>query len=155
MKSKKILIAVFIIICIFVIFRGLIPGGALSQARPSAYRISCSNNLKQIGLALKSYADDYNGEFPPYDGAKGLGLLKTLSYLDNPIVYKCPCDEPSLRDNDLISYHYRGGLSKKDAPDIAIAWDNIKNHKDYGNILYLNGTVKSFEEKDWIKNTKK
>jgi len=60
---------------------------ALSRAKESAYRIRCVNNLKQLTLALKIYADENNGSFPPrtsntarwptllYDNYKSLNLL--------------------------------------------------------------------------------
>ena len=39
---------------------------ALARAREAARRASCANNLKQMGLAFKMYANESNGEkFPP------------------------------------------------------------------------------------------
>jgi len=36
----------------------------LARAKESARRIACLNNLRQIGLALRMYIDDYNDTFP-------------------------------------------------------------------------------------------
>lgn len=38
---------------------------ALARAREAARRASCANNLKQVGLSLKMYANEHNGHYPP------------------------------------------------------------------------------------------
>jgi len=40
----------------------LLPG--LARSREGSRRASCANNLKQMGLALKMYANEWNGCFP-------------------------------------------------------------------------------------------
>jgi prepilin-type N-terminal cleavage/methylation domain-containing protein/prepilin-type processing-associated H-X9-DG protein len=38
---------------------------ALARAREAARRASCANNLKQFGLVLKMYSNEWDGRFPP------------------------------------------------------------------------------------------
>jgi prepilin-type N-terminal cleavage/methylation domain-containing protein/prepilin-type processing-associated H-X9-DG protein len=38
---------------------------ALARAKGKANEIKCLNHLRQLGLGLNMYAQDYNGEFPP------------------------------------------------------------------------------------------
>lgn len=86
---------------------------ALSSVRDRAKNVVCMNNLRQIGLSLKRYADDFRGEVPrgaqtptmfvPTDMANnmiwygksksrcGLGILLG-GYLENPRLLFCPAD---------------------------------------------------------------
>ena len=38
---------------------------ALARPREAARRASCANNLKQLGIVMKMYANECNGSFPP------------------------------------------------------------------------------------------
>ncbi len=41
---------------------------ALARAREAARRASCANNLKQMGIVFKMYANEHGGKFPPVEG---------------------------------------------------------------------------------------
>ena len=64
----------------------------MSRAKEAAYRTKCLNNLKQLGLGLKMYANDNSERFPPrYGGSPRWPMLLQESYRSLDVLV-CPTD---------------------------------------------------------------
>ncbi len=119
------LIELLVVIAIIAILAAIL-FPVFANARMSAKRSACLNNLKQIGTAMTLYQQDYKGNYPSYDQYPGMpwghaswvymlnqGYVKTLK------VFNCPAairpwlipetDPPSKSGYAMNEYiFYRG-----------------------------------------------
>jgi len=92
------LIELLVVIAIISILAGmLLPG--LARGREAARRVSCSNNLRQVGLAFKMYANECAGSFPTIQrrvGDQCEDANPGVLFFDGPSMYPEYLTEPRV-----------------------------------------------------------
>lgn len=91
------------------------------RARESARRSSCQSNLKQIGIGLQQYVQDYDERLPDINGDTWVELSQP--YLKSEQIFRCPSapkENPLLAIGDLAKSTYgmpgdnrAGGITRR------------------------------------------
>ena len=93
-KSGFTLIELLVVIAIIAILAAIL-FPVFARARENARRASCQSNLKQIGLGIKQYIQDYDEKYPLQgdwsDGRDGWALI-IQPYLKSTQVLQCPSE---------------------------------------------------------------
>ncbi len=140
-KKGFTLIELLVVIAIIAILAAIL-FPVFGRARENARRTSCQSNLKQIGLGLKQYVQDYDEKFPLaihkanpslFTGVALVGQLRTgwaiqtQPYLKSAQIFQCPSEvnPQSGTDANVTTSSYIVGYGSRGYSDY---WYNATLH---------------------------
>ena len=93
-KKGFTLIELLVVIAIIALLAAIL-FPVFGRARENARKSSCQNNLKQIGLGLKQYVQDYDEMYPMRNNATGNWQQQIYPYVKTRQLYACPSNTES------------------------------------------------------------
>lgn len=150
------LVELLVVIAIIAILAGLfVPG--VTKAREKGRQIACMNNMRQIWLAFRMYANDNEDDvFPGYNNSFDIGMMQYFGgsdkskfaefYWQHQIMH-CPSDKAERARNDLPprSYAMNLGLWDYTMEASSSRGPTSKNGTAKFSEIDLSGTVLLFE----------
>lgn len=150
------LIELLVVIAVIGILAGFILA-AVSRAQNNAMGTACRNNLRQLGIGLALYLDEYNDCFPMVANlpeTAGVGLAPGFSRLADaladevrdPETFHCPAERKGYFDRDGTSYWwnsmllnglwYDGRAHPKRRMDVLRGWHERQRKPDELHVLW-------------------
>jgi prepilin-type N-terminal cleavage/methylation domain-containing protein/prepilin-type processing-associated H-X9-DG protein len=144
---------------------------AFSKAKEAARATACLSNLRQIGIALQLYTQDYNNRLPnmrdksfdtnapPTNALPGVEAVLS-NHLGSVKVLKCPSDRRQFYEQTGSSYSWNSLLNGQDAEHLKVmnidfdphqipvffdkeAFHSARGEKKGVNYLYADGHIKN------------
>jgi prepilin-type N-terminal cleavage/methylation domain-containing protein/prepilin-type processing-associated H-X9-DG protein len=115
------LIELLVVIAIIAILASIL-FPVFARARENARRSSCQSNLKQIGLGVMQYTQDYDERYMPmYNGGDGLCYWPYLvqPYLKSTQIFNCPSASDAIYTGAKDSFGADYGLNTQLFDDVS------------------------------------
>ncbi len=122
-RNAFTLIELLVVIAIIAILAAIL-FPVFGRARENARRSSCQSNLKQIGLGVLQYVQDYDERYPMYridsaiTGQRSTWFAQAQPYLKSTQIFKCPSDPDETLSGGtywmpagIMPYHVSYGYS--------------------------------------------
>ena len=122
------LIELLVVIAIIAILAAIL-FPVFARARENARRSSCQSNLKQIGLGVIQYTQDYDEKFPVWRGGEPVGGNATTNggffvllqpYLKSTQIYQCPSETKGAPASPVVG---SDGLYTDYAVNLGLCWN--------------------------------
>lgn len=117
----------------------LIP--ALSDSKEKTERLNCIGNLSELGSTYQMYALQNSGRYPNLENPKEFqAVAKTNNHINYLI-----CQSATKQ---RYPYILLGGYQEPVNGKMPVAIERIGNHPGFVNVLFADGSVRSFETKE-------
>jgi prepilin-type N-terminal cleavage/methylation domain-containing protein/prepilin-type processing-associated H-X9-DG protein len=137
------LIELLVVIAIIAILAAIL-FPVFAQAREKARATSCLSNMKQLGIGVMQYIQDYDGTFPPYLGSTLTAASPQYyvwslfqPYVKNGQVLRCPSDPSPLLWDPRNNGAYAPGFQVSPG----IFWNSSYSGLDNGSVTVSGQTA--------------
>jgi len=142
------LIELLVVVAILaVLIAVLLP--ALAQAREKARQVTCLSNLRQAGVGLAMYPDDFDGwalcahPLPRPPGAPWMAgyaweVLRDLGYIKNPLLFLCPSEPAGELNWSGVGYgvnYWTFGYEPTSIPPVKVS--RVSAAGNDSNLIYM------------------
>jgi prepilin-type N-terminal cleavage/methylation domain-containing protein/prepilin-type processing-associated H-X9-DG protein len=132
------LIELLVVIAIIAILAAIL-FPVFAQARAAARKASCASNVRQLGVGLQMYVQDYDQMYPYWSwGERGTNGISSLwhvaifPYVKNTGIYSCPSDVGGWGQQNTDLYWWGGNANAAFRTIHAPQFENPKVVLSYG-----------------------